>query len=90
MSIVNEVGRKALCVTGASGFIASWLLSKRVKYSVALTMLYDYPKKTEHLLSLEGAKERLQLFKADLLEEGFFDAVVDRREGVFSHSIAKI
>ncbi|CAL9004188.1 unnamed protein product [Prunus brigantina] len=71
-------GRKALCVTGASGFIASWLLSKRVKYSVALTMLYDfnYPKKTEQLLSLEGAKERLQLFKADLLEEGFFDAVV--------------
>ncbi|PON57527.1 Hopanoid-associated sugar epimerase, partial [Trema orientale] len=39
--------------------------------------------KTEHLLSLDGAKERLHLFKADLLEEGSFDSVVDGCEGVF-------
>lgn len=43
----------------------------------------DDPKKTEHLLSLEGAKERLHLFKADLLEEGSFDSVVEGCEGVF-------
>jgi nucleoside-diphosphate-sugar epimerase len=41
------------------------------------------PKKTEHLLSLDGAKERLHLFKANLLEEGDFDALVDGCEGVF-------
>ncbi|RVW76552.1 Transcription elongation factor SPT6-like [Vitis vinifera] len=41
------------------------------------------PKKTEHLLSLDGAKERLRLFKADLLEEGSFDPVVDGCDGVF-------
>lgn len=39
--------------------------------------------KTEHLLALEGAKERLHLFKADLLEEGSFDSVVDGSDGVF-------
>ena len=43
----------------------------------------DDPKKTEHLLSLDGAKERLQLFKADLLEEGSFDSAVDGCQGVF-------
>lgn len=43
----------------------------------------DDPKKTQHLLSLAGAKERLHLFKANLLEEGSFDAVVDGCEGVF-------
>lgn len=43
----------------------------------------DDPKKTQHLLSLGGAKERLHLFKANLLEEGSFDAVVDGCEGVF-------
>ncbi|KAL6326252.1 hypothetical protein AAG906_004749 [Vitis piasezkii] len=39
------------------------------------------PKKTQHLLSLDGAQERLHLFKADLLEEGSFDSVVDGCDG---------
>ncbi|KAG5537027.1 hypothetical protein RHGRI_024463 [Rhododendron griersonianum] len=37
----------------------------------------------DHLLSLHGAKERLQLFEANLMEEGSFDSVVDGCEGVF-------
>lgn len=41
------------------------------------------PKEMDHLLSLHGAKERLQLFKANLMEEGSFDSVVDGCEGVF-------
>ncbi|XP_021281693.1 cinnamoyl-CoA reductase 1-like isoform X3 [Herrania umbratica] len=41
------------------------------------------PKKTEHLLALDGAKERLHLFKAELLDKGAFDSVVDGCEGVF-------
>lgn len=43
----------------------------------------DDRKKTEHLRALDGASERLHLFKANLLEEGSFDAVVDGCEGVF-------
>ncbi|KAB1212433.1 Tetraketide alpha-pyrone reductase 1 [Morella rubra] len=43
----------------------------------------DDPKKTQHLLALDGAKERLCLFKEDLLEEGSFDSAIDGCEGVF-------
>lgn len=48
-------------------------------------MIYgsDDAKKTEHLLVLDGAKERLQLFKADLMDEGSFDPVVEGCECVF-------
>ena len=37
----------------------------------------------QHLLELEGAKERLHLIKANLLEEGSFDSAVQGCEGVF-------
>ena len=37
----------------------------------------------DHLLKLDGAKERLELIKADLLEDGSFDEAVDGCEGVF-------
>ncbi|PON38530.1 Hopanoid-associated sugar epimerase [Parasponia andersonii] len=40
-------------------------------------------KKTEHLLALDGAKERLHLVKANLMEEGSFDALVNGCEGAF-------
>ncbi|XP_062115460.1 cinnamoyl-CoA reductase CAD2-like isoform X2 [Humulus lupulus] len=77
---------KVVCVTGASGYIASWLVKLLLQrgYTVKASIrdLSD-GKKTEHLVSLDGAKERLQLFKANLLEEGSFDSVVDDCECVF-------
>uniref|UniRef100_A0A5B7C0T8 Dihydroflavonol 4-reductase n=1 Tax=Davidia involucrata TaxID=16924 RepID=A0A5B7C0T8_DAVIN len=77
---------KVVCVTGASGYIASWLVKKLLErgYTVKATVrnLND-PEKTAHLLALDGAKERLQLFKANLIEEGSFDPVFDGCEGVF-------
>ncbi|XP_058077513.1 phenylacetaldehyde reductase-like [Magnolia sinica] len=77
---------KLVCVTGASGYIASWLVKLLLDrgYSINATVRDpNDPKKIEHLLALDGAKERLHLFKANLLEEGAFDAVVDGCEGVF-------
>ncbi|XP_058225313.1 phenylacetaldehyde reductase-like isoform X1 [Rhododendron vialii] len=77
---------KVVCVTGASGFIASWLVNLLLQrgYTVKASVrnLNDQ-RKTEHLLALDGAKERLHLFQADLLEEGSFDSIVDGCEGVF-------
>ncbi|KAK4493294.1 hypothetical protein RD792_017825 [Penstemon davidsonii] len=77
---------KTVAVTGASGYIASWLvkflLEKGYTVKASVRDLSD-PKKTEHLLALDGAKERLHLIKANLLEEGSFDAVVDGCDGVF-------
>ncbi|KAK9735964.1 hypothetical protein RND81_04G241700 [Saponaria officinalis] len=77
---------KVVCVTGASGYIASWIVKLLLHrgYTVKATVrnLND-PKKVEHLRSLDGAKERLQLLPANLLEEGSFDAAVEGCEGVF-------
>ncbi|XP_031495231.1 phenylacetaldehyde reductase-like [Nymphaea colorata] len=82
---VREMG-KVVCVTGASGYIASWLVKLLLErgYTVRATVRDpDDPKKTEHLRALEGASERLHLFKADLLDEGAFDSAVSGCEGVF-------
>ncbi|XP_057750404.1 cinnamoyl-CoA reductase CAD2-like [Arachis stenosperma] len=77
---------KLVCVTGASGYIASWIVKFLLDrgYTVKATVRdTNDPRKVEHLTKLEGAKERLQLFKANLLEAGSFDAVVQGCDGVF-------
>ncbi|KAH6824553.1 Rossmann-fold superfamily protein [Perilla frutescens var. hirtella] len=66
---------KVVCVTGASGYIASWL--------VKLLLQRGDSSKVEHLTALEGANERLHLYEASLLEEGSFDSAVDGCDGVF-------
>nr|GEU99311.1 zinc finger, CCHC-type [Tanacetum cinerariifolium] len=70
---------KVVCVTGASGFIASWLVKLLLArgYSVHATVrsLGDQ-KKTKHLFALDGAKERLSLYEANLIEDGSFDSAV--------------
>lgn len=40
-------------------------------------------KKLAHLWTLEGAKERLQLVRANLMEEGSFDEAIKGCQGVF-------
>ncbi|XP_051133566.1 phenylacetaldehyde reductase-like [Andrographis paniculata] len=75
-----------VCVTGASGFIASWLvkllLERGHTVKASVRNLSD-SRKTEHLKALRGAEERLRLFEANLTEEGSFDSVVDGCDGVF-------
>ncbi|GMI66994.1 hypothetical protein like AT5G19440 [Hibiscus trionum] len=81
-----NAAEKVVCVTGASGYVASWLVKLLLKrgYTVRATVRDPSdPKKTEHLVSLDGAKERLHLFRAELLEEGSFDSIVDGCHGVF-------
>ncbi|CAI8608385.1 unnamed protein product [Vicia faba] len=77
---------KVVCVTGASGFIASWIVKFLLQrgYTIRATVRDpSNPKKVDHLLKLDGAKERLQLFKADLLEQGSFDSIIQGCHGVF-------
>ncbi|KAM1157993.1 hypothetical protein ACFX1X_028849 [Malus domestica] len=72
---MSTVEGKTVCVTGASGYIASWLVKLLLQKGYTVKGTVRDPndsKKTEHLRSLDGAKERLHLFKADLLEEGSF------------------
>ncbi|TQE01836.1 hypothetical protein C1H46_012460 [Malus baccata] len=77
---------KVACVTGASGYIASWLVKLLLQrgYTVKASVRDpNDPGKTEHLHALDGAQDRLQLFKANLLEEGSFDTAVEGCEGIF-------
>ncbi|CAI0420728.1 unnamed protein product [Linum tenue] len=75
-----------VCVTGGSGYIASWIIKLLLErgYTVKTTVRDpDDKTKTQHLLSLDGANERLQLYKADLTAEGSFDSAVDGCQAVF-------
>ncbi|KAL5229307.1 hypothetical protein ABZP36_017572 [Zizania latifolia] len=77
---------KLACVTGASGYIASWIVKLLLDrgYTVRATVRNAAdPKKTQHLRALDGAKDRLHLFEANLLEEGSFDAAVHGCDCVF-------
>ncbi|XP_056170517.1 phenylacetaldehyde reductase-like [Syzygium oleosum] len=77
---------KVLCVTGGTGYIASWLVKSLLQrgYTVKATVQDpDDPMKTQHLRALEGAKGRLHLCKADLQEEGSFDSAINGCEAVF-------
>ncbi|XP_028758801.1 tetraketide alpha-pyrone reductase 1-like [Neltuma alba] len=77
---------KLVCVTGASGFLASWLVKLLLLrgYTVKATVRDpNDSRKVSHLVEMEGAKERLHLMKANLMEEGSFDSAVEGCEGVF-------
>ncbi|KAL8529912.1 hypothetical protein ACS0TY_007109 [Phlomoides rotata] len=77
---------KVVCVTGASGFLASCLVKLLLErgYTVKATVrnLSD-PMKVVHLKAFDGAKDRLVLFEADLLEDGSFDSAINGCDGVF-------
>ncbi|KAH7544818.1 hypothetical protein FEM48_Zijuj01G0026600 [Ziziphus jujuba var. spinosa] len=75
-----------VCVTGASGFLASWLVKRLLLSGYHVIGTVRDPgneKKLAHLWRLEGANERLQLVKADLKEEGSFDKAIMGCHGVF-------
>uniref|UniRef100_A0AAU7NIZ1 Flavanone 4-reductase n=1 Tax=Saraca asoca TaxID=1073321 RepID=A0AAU7NIZ1_9FABA len=75
-----------VCVTGASGFIGSWLIMRLLErgYTVRATVRDpDNLKKVKHLIELPGAKTHLTLWKADLSDEGSFDEAINGCTGVF-------
>ncbi|ONK68931.1 uncharacterized protein A4U43_C05F17520 [Asparagus officinalis] len=76
---------KTVCVTGAGGFIASWLVKLLLErgYTVKGTVRNPDDPKNNHLKALEGAKERLILCKADLLDLDGLRAAVEGCDGVF-------
>ncbi|OQU76721.1 hypothetical protein SORBI_3010G195450 [Sorghum bicolor] len=77
---------KTVCVTGAGGFVASWLVQRllsRGDYLVRGTVDDPSDPKNAHLMALDGAAERLRLFKADLLDRASVAAAVAGCDGVF-------
>lgn len=68
---------KPVLVTGASGFIASHIVARLLAKGYRVRGTVRNPNKVAdvaHLKALPGAAERLELFAADLLSPGSFDA----------------
>ncbi|KAL8167120.1 hypothetical protein V2J09_008619 [Rumex salicifolius] len=74
------------CVTGGTGYIASHLIKVLLEKGHTVRATVRDPENLEKvgfLWDLQGAKERLKLIKANLLEEGSFDDAVKGVNGVF-------
>ena len=77
------VTNKPICVTGASGFIASSVIRELLDngYTVQATVRgLTKGNKYEYLTSLPGAAGRLELMQAELLTEGSYDEAIAGRE----------
>nr|AAT66505.1 dihydroflavonol 4-reductase [Camellia sinensis] len=75
-----------VCVTGAAGFIGSWLVMRLLERGYIVRATVRDPanlKKVKHLLDLPKADTNLTLWKADLNEEGSFDEAIEGCSGVF-------
>ncbi|GJN33596.1 hypothetical protein PR202_gb22215 [Eleusine coracana subsp. coracana] len=75
----------SVCVTGAGGYIASWLVKLLLSrgYTVHGTVRDLSDMKTGHLKRLQNAAENLRLFKADLLDYDMMAAAIAGCQGVF-------
>ncbi|KAH7426280.1 hypothetical protein KP509_11G093700 [Ceratopteris richardii] len=77
---------QSICVTGASGFIASWtvkLLLESGYHVHGFVRSPDDKEKNGHLENFEGATGRLTLFKGDLLDCDSLFAAISGCTGVF-------
>ncbi|OVA11651.1 NAD-dependent epimerase/dehydratase [Macleaya cordata] len=71
------------CVTGATGYIGSWLVKSLLQRGYNVHATARDPAKISRLVSQWSGVDRLKVFKADLQEEGSFDEAVKGCHGVF-------
>jgi cinnamoyl-CoA reductase len=74
---------QVVCVTGAGGFIGSWVVKELLLRGYRVRATVRDPRKNAHLLALEGADERLSLRRADVLDFDGLLAVFAGCHGVF-------
>ncbi|KAK2660985.1 hypothetical protein Ddye_007518 [Dipteronia dyeriana] len=76
---------EVVCVTGAGGFVASWLIKLLLSkgYTVRGTVRQPGDEKNAHLYKLDKASENLTLHKADLLDYDSIHEAIKGCNGVF-------
>ncbi|KAL3508554.1 hypothetical protein ACH5RR_027955 [Cinchona calisaya] len=79
----QDGGLITYCVTGASGYIGSWLVKSLLERGYRVHATVRNPEKSVNLFKLWNGEERLRIFKADLQEEGSFDEAVVGCKGLF-------
>ncbi|KAK8949879.1 Cinnamoyl-CoA reductase 1 [Platanthera guangdongensis] len=79
------VQRKKVCVTGSGGFIASWIVKLLLDrgYAVHGTVRNLDESKNKHLREMDGASDRLVLYKVDLLDIESLRSAIKGCDGVF-------
>jgi dihydroflavonol-4-reductase len=65
-----------VCVTGATGFVASWLVRELLERGATVRGTVRRVASADHLRALPGAAERLELVEADLTAPASFDPAV--------------
>ncbi|KAJ1413629.1 hypothetical protein SESBI_19452 [Sesbania bispinosa] len=84
-----EDDKGTVCVTGGTGYIASWLIMRLLQhgYSVRATVrthtAAGQKKDLSYLTNLPETSKRLQIFNADLDQAGSFDKAIQGCVGVF-------
>ncbi|KAK3199427.1 hypothetical protein Dsin_022842 [Dipteronia sinensis] len=73
----------AYCVTGASGYIGSWLIKSLLQRGYIVHATVRDPEKVLYFFSQWTCTDRLRLFQADMQVEGSFDEAVKGCNGVF-------
>ncbi|XP_042487113.1 dihydroflavonol 4-reductase [Macadamia integrifolia] len=76
-------GPMTFCVTGATGYIGSWLVRSLLHRGYFVHATARDPEKVSPLLSSWNGGKRLKVFRADFQEEGSFDEAVQGCHGVY-------
>ena len=84
---MNNINKEApILVTGASGYLAGWIIKYLLEEGLTVHATVRNPDKkssTEHLMNIaENAPGKLHFFKADLLNKGDFDEAMKNCEVV--------
>ena len=83
---------KPVLVTGATGFVAGWLVKKLLEDGITVHAAVRNPdrkEKTQHLDEIASKSTgTIKYFKSDLLKEGSYAEAMEGCELVFSYSLS--